>query len=85
MNMNSFFGNTKILNSAEAEAGAKRLIRKIENEELKMDILPNRYVRFSGELEEKDYISYCNFLKSDNGRKILRMLEENDARNYVEL
>lgn len=85
MNLSSFFGNTKLLCSIEAEAGAKRLLKKIRNDDLEMDILPNRYPRFSGELEEKDYVSYCRFLASSNGKKVLKMLEEEDAGNYVEL
>lgn len=85
MNMNSFFGDVKILCSIEAEAGAKRLLKKIKNGDLGMDILLNRYPRFSGELEEKDYVSYRRFLESSNGKKVLRILEEEDAGNYVEL
>ncbi len=85
MNMSSFFGNTKILGSVEAESGAKRLIEKIENRDLAMDVLPNRYARFSGKLEEQDYVSYCRFLESSNGKKVMKMLEEEDARDFVEL
>lgn len=84
MNTNSFRG-IKILCSVEAEIGAKRLLKKIKNGDLGMDILPNRYPRFSGELEEKDYVSYCHFLESSNGKKVLKLLEEEDARNYVKL
>lgn len=85
MKMNTFFGNTKILSSVEAEAGAKDLMDKIRDKDLTMDILPNQYARFSGELEEQDYISYCHFLESSNGKKVLQMLEEEDARNAIEL
>lgn len=85
MKMGSFFGNRKLLCSVEAEEGANSLINNLENNTLQMDILPNRYERFSGELEEKDYVSYCRFLKSSNGTKVLDMLEEEDARNLVEL
>lgn len=85
MNMKSFFKGTKLLCSIEAETGAERLLEKIRNRSLGMDILPNRYPRFSGELEEEDYVSYCRFLESSNGKKVLEMLEEDDARNYVEL
>ena len=85
MNMDTFFGNARLLNSVKAEEGAKHLIEKIEKGTLEMDVLPNRYARFSGELEEKDYVSYCRFLESSNGKKILDMLEEEDARRFIEL
>lgn len=85
MKMESFFGDTKLLCSVEAEEGARRLINNLENNIIQMDILPNKYESFSGELEEKDYVSYCRFLKSSNGRKVLDMLEEEDAGELVEL
>lgn len=85
MNMESFYGKPKILSSAAAQEGAKRLIDKLKSSALQMDVLPNQYAQFSGELEEQDYISYCRFLESSNGEKVLRMLEEEDAAGYVEL
>ncbi|MDO4328523.1 MAG: hypothetical protein Q4C66_04205 [Lachnospiraceae bacterium] len=85
MNMNSFWGKSRILNSIKAEKGAERLMEKISNGSLAMDVLPNSYAKFSGELEEKDYISYCDFLKSANGKKVIHMLEEEDAGKCVEL
>ncbi len=85
MKMENFFGNTKLLCSDKAESGAKRLIENLENDTLRMDILPNRYERFSGQLEEADYVSYCRFLKSSNGKKILNMLEVEDAGDFVKL
>lgn len=85
MKMDSFWENRKIMCSARAEEGAARLIENIRNWTLPMDILPNRYDKFSGELEQEDYVSYCRFLESLNGQKILNMLEEEDAGEYVEL
>lgn len=85
MNMDGFYGKRRILCSIAAEEGAKHLMEKIENNELGMDVLPNQYAQFSGELEEQDYISYCRFLKSSNGEKVLKMLEEEDAAEYTEL
>lgn len=85
MKMDTFYGNIKLLCSKEAEDGAERLIEKIENGNLGMDILPNRYEKFSGELEEKDYIAYCRFMESSNGRKVLEMLEVEDAGIPIEL
>lgn len=85
MKMDSFWGREKILCSVQAEEGAARLIENIQNRTLSMDILPNRYARFSGELEQEDYVSYCRFLESMNGQKVLDMLEEEDAGEYIEL
>lgn len=78
-------GISTLLNSVEAERGATDLVRKIEEGKLTMDILPNTFPRFSGKLEEDDYISFGKFLKSINGKRVLRMLEEEDARKFVEL
>lgn len=85
MNMNSYYGKAGILHSPKAEDGARKLFTKLENDAIKMDILPNQYSRFTGDLEEADYISYGRFLKSVNGQKVLKMLEEQNARNVVEL
>ena len=84
MNMTSFWNN-RFLNSEEAELGAERMFQQVRNKKLRMDILPNSYKRYSGELEENDYISYCNFLQSSNGRKLLKNLEEENARSIVKL
>lgn len=78
MKMNSYFKNKKILTSVESEQGAEHLLHRLRTGELQMDILPNSYKRFSGELEEEDYISYCDFLSSYNGQMVLDMLEEED-------
>ncbi len=85
MNMDPFFGHKKIMCSAEAEEGAKNLIERLESGSLLMDVLPNRYARFSGELEEKDYVSYCRFLGSANGKKVLGILEEEDATEFFDV
>lgn len=85
MKMDSFWENKRIMCSVQAEEGAMRLIENVRNRTLPMDILPNRYDKFSGELEQEDYISYCRFLESLNGQKVLDMLEEEDAGEYVEL
>lgn len=85
MNMKSFYGNTGILHSPEAEEGARKLFEKIENDTLRMDILPNQYDQFTGELEEADYITYERFLQSVNGQMVIKMLEEENAENFIEL
>ena len=77
--------DAKILSSVEAENGAHEMIKKIRNEELTMDVLPNFYPKFTGELEEADYVGYNRFLSSRNGNMVINMLEEEDAREYIEL
>lgn len=75
----TLFAETKILHSVKAEKGAERLLEKIESEEMAMEVLANASIQFTGEWEEKDYISYCQFLESVNGKKVIQMLEEEDA------
>jgi hypothetical protein len=84
MNMTSFWNN-RLLNSKEAELGAERMIQRMRNKKLGMDILPNSYEQYNGKLEEEDYISYCRFLQSSNGRNLLENLEEQNAGNFVAL
>lgn len=85
MNMNSFYGKKGIMHSPKAEEGARLMFENIENNDLRMDILPNQYAQFTGELEEIDYISYGRFLQSVNGQKVLKMLEEENAGNFIKL
>lgn len=84
MEMTKFFEANKVLNSIRAVEGAERLKEKIDSNNLMMDILPNSYEKFSGTLETKDYVSYCEFLKSHNGRLVLDMLEEDNGETYAE-
>ena len=67
-----------ILHSLNAREGAERLGNKLINHELMMDILPNSYEQYNGELEQRNFVSYCNFLKSRNGRIVLDMLDKED-------
>lgn len=75
----------KLLCSAEGEAGAVRLLEKLRNGELEKEVRPNTYPRYTGELEEEDYLSYCRFLGSVNGKRVLSRLEEQDGRECIEL
>lgn len=81
----SLFAEPRLLHSVKAEQGAARLLEAIDNEEMFMEVLPNSCEQFTGEREERDYISYCRFLESVNGKKVLQMLEEEDARERIEL
>ena len=68
----------RILNSIEAREGAEYFNKILSTGILKMDVLPNNYDEFFGEKEEKDYVSYCSFLQSKNGKKVIKMLEDAD-------
>lgn len=85
MDMGNLMGKSKMLNSVEAEKGAVRLLERIDDGTLAMEVLPNTSVQFTGELEEKDYVSYCGFLSSANGKRVLQMLEESDEGECIEL
>lgn len=79
------FAEAKLLNSVKAEQGAARLLEKIDNVEMVMEVLPNTSEQYSGEHEERNYVSYCRFLNSANGKKVLHMLEAEDAGKCVKL
>lgn len=68
-----------ILHSVNASAGARRFIENLEKGTLKLDVLSDSCEQYNGELEEKDFISYCEFMKSRNGRIVLKMLDEEDV------
>ena len=83
--MKNFWGKNRIVNSVKAVEGVQHLLEKVHDGALVMEVLPNNYGRFTGDLEENNYISFCQFLKSSNGKKVLTMLEEADAGRTVEL
>ena len=83
--MKNFWGKNRIVNSVKAVEGSQHLLEKVHDGALVMEVLPNNYGRFTGDLEENNYISFCQFLKSSNGKKVLTMLEEADAGRTVEL
>lgn len=83
MSKMSFYKLPNILSSAEGEAGADRLLVRIKNNDLGVDILPNTYPKYTGQLEEEDYLSYCRFLGCVNGKKLRRVLEVQDAREHA--
>lgn len=82
---NTFYKVLKLLCSVEAEAGAARLLERIRTGSLGLDVLPNSYPRYAGQLEEEDYLSYCRFLASSNGKKLLNRLEVQDGEQCIEL
>lgn len=85
MKLITSYNAKKLLCSAESEAGAIRLLEKLRNGELEKEVRPNDYPRYTGELEENDYLSYCRFLGSINGKRVLSRLEAQDGRDYIEL
>lgn len=83
MNTLSSYGTPKLLCSVEGEAGAARLLEKLRSGQLKKEMRPNMYPRYTGDLEERDYLSYCKFLSSINGKIVLNRLEEQDGRDDI--
>lgn len=75
----------KIAHSKSAQEGAARLLQRTVGGDMGMEVMPNTYAQFTGELEEKNYISYCDFLRSANGKKVIGLLEEEDERELSEL
>lgn len=71
---------TRLISSSAAETGASRLLENIRSGYIRQPVLPNKYPKFTGKLEEKDYTSYCRFIGSANGLKLLKKLEEQDER-----
>ena len=76
--MRSSYQGNSIMNSKEARQGALYFKSALNSGMLSMDVLPNSYDEFYGKNEEKDYVSYCSFLKSKNGKKVMIMLEDLD-------
>ena len=68
-----------MLCSQEAEAGATRLINRIRAGNLSPDPYPNNDAVLFKKMAE-DYVAYCRFLRSSNGQKLIRKLEEQDAK-----
>lgn len=85
MSSTPFYKIPKLLSSVEAEAGADHLLERLQMGCLGMEVLPNSYPKFTGQLEEEDYVSYCRFLASSNGKKLFKVLEVQDGRKCIEL
>lgn len=78
MNIKTYLKGSKILHSLEADKGAEAFMETLYSGGLRKDILQNSAEQFPGRLEEENYISYCKFLSSINGKFILDLLEEFD-------
>lgn len=73
---------TAVLHSSAAQNGARHMEEKLNSGRLMLDVLPNSFRRYSGELENQNHVSFCTFLKSRNGRNVLSMLDEEDELHY---
>lgn len=76
---------SRLLTSQRGEVGADHLLARLISGALQMDILPNNYPRYTGQLEEEDYLSYSRFLRAKNGQKLLAKLEEHDGSEHTKL
>ena len=81
----SIYKVPRLLTSPRGESGADHLLARLSSGALQMDILPNSYPRYTGQLEGEDYLSYSRFLRAVNGQRLLAKLEENDGNKYGEL
>ena len=48
--MKNFWGKNRIVNSVKAVEGAQHLLEKVHDGALFMEVLPNNYGRFTGDL-----------------------------------
>lgn len=80
-----FYKVSRLLTSQRGEVGADHLLERLISGALQMDILPNNYPRYTGQLEEEDYLSYSRFLRATNGQKLLAKLEEHDGNEHTKL
>ena len=75
----------KITHSLDARSGADALRRRLESGDMGMEVLRNTFAQFSGELEEKDFVSYSDFMTSSKGKRLVHVLEEWDEGKLFEL
>lgn len=75
MNLKQYHnGNVNI--SYAVQQDAEQFVYKMKNNYITMDTLPNSYENFTGRLELDDFLSFCNFLESRQGKTILEMVDD---------
>lgn len=85
MSSRIYYKVPSLLSSQEGESGANRLLERLHNGSISMDVRPNSYPKYSGKLEEDDFLAYCRFLSSSNGKKVIKKLEVQDAGKLCKL
>jgi len=75
MNLKSFYQN-RIYTSENAKQGARELIYKMKNNILELEVLPNSFDDYTGELETENYLSFCQFVDSRKGKLVLSKLND---------
>lgn len=76
MNLKQYY--TRNVNISHAvQRDAEQLIDKMKNNYIEMETLPNSYENFTGRLELEDFLSFCQFLESRQGKTILELVEDN--------
>lgn len=76
MNLKQYYLK-KVNVSTAVQRDSENLIEKMRNNDVDMDVLPNTYGDFTGQLEVDDYLSFSQFLDSRRGGLILELSEEN--------
>lgn len=77
MNLTSFYTN-RVCISEEAKKGGRELVFKMKNNLDVLDTLPNSYENYTGKLEVENYLSFCDFLNSRRGKKIMQLLKDGE-------
>lgn len=75
MNLKRYY-NRNVNISYAVQKDAEQLIDKMKNNYITMDTLPNSYENFTGPLELDDFLSFCQFLESRQGKIILELVDD---------
>lgn len=75
--MNLKLNNSRNVNiSSSVQKDSEQLVDIMKNNYIAMDTLPNSYENFTGRLELDNFLSFCQFLESRQGKIILEMVDD---------
>ena len=77
MDLTSFY-TSRVCISDKAKKGGKELVFKMKNNLDELETLPNSYENYTGKLEVENYFSFCDFLATRRGKKILQLLKDGE-------
>ena len=75
MNLKHYY-NRNVNISYEVQKDAEQLVDRMKNNYVIMDTLPNSYENYTGRLELEDFLSFCQFLESRQGKKVLELVDD---------